>query len=75
MLELLLSGPVTGKNVPLLPEQYCVIPSSVFPVLLRQNPWEGNSKEILVCKNTEQELLQASIFETNLFVMMDFSLY
>lgn len=44
-----------GKNVPLLPEQYYVIPSSVFPVLLRSRiPGRGTQKEILVCKNTEQ---------------------
>ena len=44
LLELLLSGPVTRKNVPLLPEQYYVIPSSVSCSLKEQNPWERNSE-------------------------------
>lgn len=74
LLELLLlSGPVTR-------EEHAYAARTVLPdtflraswLLKEQNPWERNPERNSSFEKYRTKLLQASIFETNLFVMMVF---
>lgn len=70
---LLLAGPVTREEH--APAVRTVLPDTFLRaswLLKEQNPWERNPERNSSFEKYRTKLLQASIFETNLFVMMVF---